>query len=189
VAWILEGAAEVFAELGYAGATTNKIAARAGVSVGSLYQYFPNKDALVAALLEDHRADVRDVLAEAMIRLADPTVPLDLALQSLFDGLVDLHAKSPRLHRVLGEAARVRERDTSEEERYVREVERILRARPEVTVEDLSLAAVLVSRTVDPLTRWLSHEAPPGLPRPAFVDECVAMLTGYLTAPPTPQRA
>lgn len=39
---ILDGAAQVFGQLGYAGTTTNKVAERAGVSIGSLYQYFPS---------------------------------------------------------------------------------------------------------------------------------------------------
>ena len=182
VAWILEAAGELFAELGYSGATTNKIAARAGVSVGSLYQYFPDKDALVAALLEAHREQIHGVVEEAMAQLADPEVPLDSALRSLFDGLVDVHAKNPDLHRELGEAARRQERDQSEEEHYAREVERILRARPEVTMEDPGLVAILVVRTVESLSRWLGHEAPADLSRPAFVDECVSMLTGYLTS-------
>lgn len=182
VSWIVEAAGEVFAELGYAGATTNKIAARAGVSVGSLYQYFPNKDALVTALLEDHQKDVRDILDTAMARLAAPDVPLAHALRSFFDDLVDLHAKSPELQRVLGEAALHQRHDHADEDRYVRETEKILSARPEVTVEDPFLAAILISRTVESLTSWLGHEAPSALPRAAFVDECVKMLVGYLTA-------
>lgn len=51
VAAILEGAAQVLEERGLAGYTTNAIAARAGVSIGSLYQYFPTKDAVTVALI------------------------------------------------------------------------------------------------------------------------------------------
>lgn len=47
---ILEASAQLLAELGYAGTTTNGIAERAGVSIGSLYEYFPGKDAIFAAL-------------------------------------------------------------------------------------------------------------------------------------------
>ena len=50
VSKILDAAIHVFAELGFEGTTTTAIAARADVSVGSLYQYFPNKTAIVHAL-------------------------------------------------------------------------------------------------------------------------------------------
>jgi AcrR family transcriptional regulator len=53
---ILDAAARVLRKHGYEEATTNRVAEVAGVSVGSLYQYFPNKEALVHALIERHDA-------------------------------------------------------------------------------------------------------------------------------------
>ncbi len=51
---ILEAATQVFIQMRYSAGTTNRIAERAGVSIGSLYQYFPNKDAIPASLAERH---------------------------------------------------------------------------------------------------------------------------------------
>ena len=51
---IFEAAAQVFSQVGFASATTDRIAERAGVSIGSLYQYFPNKNAILVGLLERH---------------------------------------------------------------------------------------------------------------------------------------
>src|SRR5262245_64830810 len=51
---ILTAAAHIFAEYGYAAGTTNRIAERARISIGSLYQYYPNKDAILAELLTRH---------------------------------------------------------------------------------------------------------------------------------------
>jgi AcrR family transcriptional regulator len=60
---VLEGAARVFKREGF-GATTNRIAETAGVSIGTLYEYFPNKEALLAALAERHVAEAeRGIMA------------------------------------------------------------------------------------------------------------------------------
>jgi len=64
VDFVLEAAARVFKREGFA-ATTNRIAAEAGVSIGTLYEYFPHKQALLLALAERHVA-----LAETEIRAA-----------------------------------------------------------------------------------------------------------------------
>jgi len=58
VAVILEAAARILEERGFAGYTTNAVAERAGVSIGSLYQYFPGKDALTVALIERETASL-----------------------------------------------------------------------------------------------------------------------------------
>ncbi|NDC64692.1 MAG: TetR/AcrR family transcriptional regulator, partial [Planctomycetia bacterium] len=52
VEWIVEGATRILAADGLAGLTTNRVAEVAGISIGSLYQYFPNKDAIVVAIIE-----------------------------------------------------------------------------------------------------------------------------------------
>ena len=64
---ILQAARSVIVERGYAGATTNHIAQAAGVSVGSLYQYFPRKEAIAAAMLEDAVLKAGALLRERML--------------------------------------------------------------------------------------------------------------------------
>lgn len=65
VSWLLEAAAQVFRAEGY-GATTNRIAQRAGVSIGTLYEYFPNKEALLLALAERHVAEAERGVGAAL---------------------------------------------------------------------------------------------------------------------------
>lgn len=65
VAWLLEAAARVFRVEGYA-ATTNRIAEVAGVSIGSLYEYFPNKEALLLALAEHHVTEAESGIGAAL---------------------------------------------------------------------------------------------------------------------------
>ena len=54
---ILTATAHILTKKGYASLSTNRIAERAGVSIGSLYQYFPNKEAIIKALRENHVND------------------------------------------------------------------------------------------------------------------------------------
>lgn len=66
---IVEAAAHIIARGGLAAFNTNAVAARAGVSIGSLYQYFPNKDALMLALIASRQAGQVDTVARALAEL------------------------------------------------------------------------------------------------------------------------
>lgn len=70
---------------------------KAGVSVGSLYQYVPNKLALIEAARRRHLDDVRAVLDAA----ADARVPRAQRIEALVDGMIDVHSRYPAAHRVL----------------------------------------------------------------------------------------
>lgn len=73
---ILDAAARIFVELGYHGTTTNHVAEAAEVSVGSVYQYFPNKDSLLVALAERHAGEAIEQLGAvaAQLRSSEPDV-------------------------------------------------------------------------------------------------------------------
>ena len=96
----MEAAAQVFEREGLA-ATTNRIAERAGVSIGTLYQYFPHKQALLYELAERHLdAAGRRFDAEfARLRARPPS--WEEALHALVGALVELHAARPRLHALM----------------------------------------------------------------------------------------
>ncbi|MCU0511476.1 MAG: TetR/AcrR family transcriptional regulator [Anaerolineae bacterium] len=81
---LLDSAAQVFAELGYEQATTNSIAARAGVSIGSLYQFFSDKEALLVALEERYVADLRAVVQQHL----DPARSAQLTTAALLRQMV-----------------------------------------------------------------------------------------------------
>ncbi len=68
---ILEAAFQLLEAEGVDGLTTNHVAARAGVSIGTLYQYFANKQDILAALAQRRAAAVRDEIAETIIRRPD----------------------------------------------------------------------------------------------------------------------
>jgi AcrR family transcriptional regulator len=96
---IIQATARVLVEDGYDRASTNRIAQAAGVSIGSLYQYFPSKEALVAALVEAHL----DRMMEAMTRKLQDETPADLrrSAELLVNALIAAYRVDSKLHHVL----------------------------------------------------------------------------------------
>src|SRR5439155_1980997 len=87
---ILQAAAEEFARVGFDAATTNSIARRARTSVGSLYQFFPNKEAILAALTEHYLREIWAVHAVVLSAEA-ARLPLPVFFDQLVDRLADFH--------------------------------------------------------------------------------------------------
>jgi AcrR family transcriptional regulator len=96
---ILDATARVLCSTGYDRASTNRVALAAGVSVGSLYQYFPSKEALVAALIERHVEQMTSLITGKLAEVS--TAPLEAAVRTMIDAMFDAHAVDPRLHKVL----------------------------------------------------------------------------------------
>src|SRR6478752_505802 len=78
---LVEATARILIREGFDKASTNRIAAVAGVSVGSLYQYFPGKEALVAAVIDRHNRQVMQAVQGELARALD--LPLDVAVRKL----------------------------------------------------------------------------------------------------------
>jgi AcrR family transcriptional regulator len=98
---IVEAATRILGRRGWARFTTNEVAKVAGVSIGSLYQYFPNKAALVSAIKRRHVADLLRA-CEAALK-TDRPLTLEERVERLVRGVIDAHAIDPALHRVLEE--------------------------------------------------------------------------------------
>ena len=98
---LLDVAEQLVAEIGFDATTTNAIAARAGMSPGSLYQFFPNKDAVAEALatryLEQLHATQAYSFAPEIVHL-----PLDALIDRVVDPLVALHIAHPEFWTVFG---------------------------------------------------------------------------------------
>ncbi len=96
---ILDATARVLCTTGYDRASTNRIALAAGVSVGSLYQYFPSKEALVAALAARHMAAMTALVRAKLSEVAK--APMAAAVRTIIMAMFEAHAVDPRLHKVL----------------------------------------------------------------------------------------
>lgn len=178
---ILTAAAHVFGEHGYAAGTTNRIAEQAGISIGSLYQYFPNKDAILAELLVRHLDDGAAV-AERVQREELPG-PIEEVFRLFVRGAIESHLGEPRLLRVLLEQAPkstdVLERVERFKKNLVTYMRELLDEHPEVRIADTETAARLIVTTAELVIHQLvaDHE-PVDLGR--LEVELVAMLTRYV---------
>lgn len=184
---ILDAAAHVFAEHGYAAGTTNRIAERAGVSIGSLYQYFPNKDAVLRALMDAHVDAGARLLGE---RLSGGLPQrLDDTLRLFVRATIDNHRDNPRLHRVLFEEAprapAFLERIHELEQFSVDVAVQLLEQHPGVRASRLN--AQVVVATIDSLVhRLVTSEGDVDFQQ--VEDEIVALLTGYLGTAATAEQ-
>ena len=97
LAVIVEAAARILGSGGFAAFNTNRVARVAGVSIGTVYQYFPDKLALIDAIRQRHFADVLRVVQSAV----SGKKSLDLRLGELIAGLSAVHGVAPALHRAL----------------------------------------------------------------------------------------
>ncbi|ATE55671.1 TetR/AcrR family transcriptional regulator [Actinosynnema pretiosum] len=177
---ILTAAAHVFTEHGYAAGTTNRIAERARVSIGSLYQYFPNKDSILAALLIQH-VDRGSWPGFEELDLAPGT--LEALVRALVRDAVDHHRDDPRLLRLMIEEAAASQDLLDAVRRHgelrTGQVRQVLERHPDVRVGDPGLAADLVLFTVEMNTHKFMA-APGGTAVEVFEEELVAMVTRYL---------
>jgi AcrR family transcriptional regulator len=97
---IVSAAARVFDERGFAAATTNHVAEEAGVSIGSLYQYFEGKDDLLVALAARHVEEALPAVRARLAELDRARLPLEASLRALLGLALHLNDSS-RLHAVI----------------------------------------------------------------------------------------
>lgn len=150
---ILHAAAHILGERGLKGLTTNAVAEVAGVSIGSLYQYFPNKLALIEGVRRRHFDDVRGILPTA----ADVDRPQCERITALVDGMIAVHARHPAAHRVLLEEAprgdASRPMHEAFEADYLRVYEDLVAsATPDLSEADVQIAAQVLSAAVAGVT-------------------------------------
>ncbi|MBV1861363.1 MAG: TetR/AcrR family transcriptional regulator [Nannocystaceae bacterium] len=177
---ILEAATRIFE---HGTATTNGIAKLAGVSIGSLYEYFPNKDAILGRLFEAHVAEAVDALSVTLGRTPPEETPLADGLRPMVEALLKLHTERPGLHRMflerLAALPAVRARVAEAQRRLRAVVQAWMALHPEVAVPDVELATRIVVEGSDALVHgYLADDE--GVAQEAFVDEVTRLWTGFL---------
>ncbi len=192
---ILRAAAHILRTAGYEACTTNAVAKKAGVSIGSLYQYFPSKEALVTALAEAHADQAYALLLESVQQAAAQSHSIEATVRHYIRAMIGLHNVDPALHRVLTEQVprlgsgvelvrRLSERAAALVRAWLEAHQRHFRPL------DLEVATFVLVTSVEAVTHLVVLEPPSALQGERLIDEVSELVLRYLgvhrrRAPPT----
>jgi AcrR family transcriptional regulator len=178
---IVDAGHHVLLTHGYDGASTNRIADRAGISPGSLYQYFANKDAIIAAVITQYADGMEARVAAAATLQLDQPAPV--LVRTAIEALLDALAEQPEFLRVVVEQTpridggdrleKLEQRVAEIAAAYLRINRRLVRAAPPEP------AAWILVQTVEQLTIRYVLDRPP-ISRDVFIDELATLTLNYL---------
>lgn len=183
VAAVLEAGSRILIERGYTKLSMQRVSQLAGVSPGSLYQYFPDKDSLVAALIE--QLSERELAFQlGRFEQMRPDATLEQHLELMLRAIVDFQRQEGPLMRRLLEAL-------PNVGRYAKLVERAERAilalrgmlelhRDRIAVPDLDLATHVLANALHSLTHDGVLRRPDSLDDETLVRELMRLSLGYL---------
>lgn len=178
---VLDAVTRVLARSGMAAVTTNRIAEMAGVSIGSVYQYFPDKQAIFDALHERH---VERIGRRIERTLADHTKSsLEEFVIALLEALVDAHAEEPELHEVLSTQIPRSDGGRSLETRIRNVLRLAVASRTSQTPRDLDLTVFVLANMIESLAHGVVARRPARLSIGAAKEEAVRAVLAYLNAP------
>ncbi len=182
----------ILAEEGAAALNTNRIAEVAGVNIGSLYRYFPNKEAIIAEVYELQLQDLAAQYEDAWEAAQQGPGPRSLrdAVRAHIAGNAAMHQRLLRIDATFYRAYQ-RELDLGErhserfDRTFLEQAERWLRDQLEVhrgtiVVSDLDMAAFIVARSVAGALRSAARDQPARLADAAFTDALERMTLLYL---------
>ena len=184
VAAILDASVRVLEQEGSDALTTSRIAEVAGVSVGTLYQYFANRDAILDALQDREFERASDMMSRILARGAYHT-DREVA-RAVIEGLLDLHGAAPAMHRLLvvkGLSVTPTERVQAFDMRIIAVIRGFLNfARVRIRKTNLDAAAFVVYQAVRATMLACLLERPAGLDSAILVDEITDLVLRYLAA-------
>lgn len=179
---IMQAATYILTKVGWEGLTTNAIAERAGVNIGSLYQFFPNKEAVIAELQRRHAAATRTDLLKVLQVLPEQPSLRD-ALTLIVEMIVAEHRVAPALHKAIHEelprTVRQLEDDKNSLQRQFADVLRPFMK----NVPDPDLSIYLMGIAAHAIIHTVTADQPRLLAQPAFIPEVVILLENYLCRP------
>jgi len=185
VAVILDAAIRVLDREGLDALSTSRVAEVAGVSVGTLYQYFAHRDAIIEAL-QNRELERAGAMLERVLKSAEPISDRELA-RSVVEELLRLYRAAPALHRVLaarGLSISPPERVVAFDARSVALLRAFLAmAGPRIRPSNLEAAAFVIYQSVRASMLAYLLESPASVDDAVLVEELTQLIVRYLSAP------
>ena len=183
VSAILIATTRILTEEGYDKFNTNRVAELSGVSVGSLYQYFPNKAALLYALGEHHANEMAQLAQHHLEDLGDRSI-LEV-LQQIIKAVLAAYAVNPKLYRILHQQVpRSEEMQKLDDARIEQMLHSFLALhRDQLRPQNLDITVFIISRTIKALLYDAIADRPNLLKNGELEQELMSMLSSYLIVP------
>lgn len=178
---VLDAVVRILKSEGFNAVTTNRIAEVAGVSIGSVYQYFPDKQAIFFALHQRHIDQIDRMVETKLVEHASSS--LDGLMQAVTEGMIDAHTADPELYELL--ATEVPHRADGTRDFAVRlhgafRLALASRAQELKRDRDLDMLTLVVSHMVESLSHGVLFRRPAGLSLSAAKAEVVRAILAYL---------
>jgi len=178
---VLEAVVKLLKQEGAEAVTTNRVAEVAGVSIGSIYQYFPDKSAIFAALHQRHVHEIDRMVERTLIEHARSR--LDGMIRAMVEAMVKAHVGDPELYQVM--AMEVPHRADGTPEFAVRlhgafRLALAARAGELRRGRDLDKAAFVVAHMIEALGHGAVLRRPRGVSLEAAKEEAVRAVLVYL---------
>lgn len=177
---IVEAVVRILKREGVDGVTTNRVAEVAGVSIGSVYQYFPDKRAIFGALHDRHVEQISRLIEGTLV--AHAASPFDDLVRALVEALVEAHASEPELHELLMTEVPNRGGARAFESRLRDAFTLAIAARTPAArpARDQEQVLFILPHMVEALAHGAALRRPPGLTRDAVTREAVHAVMAYL---------
>ena len=178
---VLEAVVRIVKRGGIQAVTTNRVAEVAGVSIGSLYQYFPNKQAIFLALHQRHIEEIDQLINRTIVKHAHS--PLDKLIRAVIDAMVDAHAADPQFSAAIFSEIPHRPEGTQDFAVRLHGTFRLALAAHSRDIKrrsNLDTVVFIVANMIDSLAHSAALRRPPGLSLSAAKEEAVRVVLAYL---------
>jgi len=178
---VLEAVVRIVKRQGIKAVTTNRVAEVAGVSIGSVYQYFPDKRAMFVALHQRHIDEIDRLVNRTIIEHAHASLPE--LIRAVINAMVDTHAGDPEYSRVIFSEIPHKPEGTLDFALRLHGTFRLALASKILELKshiDLDKAVFIVANMIDSLAHSAALRRPQGIPLVAAKEEAVRAILAYL---------